>query len=1593
MKQTQIQQQLFNELHQSQLEDARAFIKPKYRSMFNGVIDKYSDSAHFIYELLQNADDANAVHVEMILQRERFVFIHDGNVRFTVSDPKTEEEDRQNGKLGHINSITSIGFSTKNIAEASLHNKIGKFGVGFKAIFQYTTTPYIYDDPFCFKIEHFIVPTEIENRDFYIKRKTVFVVPFDRKDITPKKSYNEIEQKIKSLEYPQLFLHNVKSIIWRTDTESGSIEKKTIKFHPDMYSIHPVYYSLKNSNGKSVKVLLMTRQIEIEKNGKHEIAIGYFIDSRGKIDTGIRPMIHCFFPTSESIDTCYVIHAPFALVDNREQIKKDNDINSFIFKEIGKLSADSLLVLRDIGISSERYLLNDNILDLLHFNLRNLYSGISFYYQRNLSEDFRSSLCHVYDNERVFLSKSGKYICKSQGRWCTNELQKLLTSKQLNELLVKSNKYNDGLYDFILCGITAKRAEILDEYSINRFTDSDFASGITTEFMEHQSLEWLNLFYEYIVTKRLVEVYAINKGVTHEAVMRYVPVVKTEAGSFVAPYIGKDVNVFFSLDGNMSAEQVISSSLYQSSLHFQTLLKKLDIKAPSEVDLIRFKIDSLNSMSRIEENNFLALIMQTYKRLSLVDRDELLRIISDNYSFVCNMLNDKKKHAYYRKLAADICSNDEDLRTYYTLSKLEDKFFVDMNFYSFVCKQISADEISDFFSAVIVSKRPSFVHVELPLSRKENEVKSNYRIGSKNVGIIHGLHNVLISMSNKIRFSSLSKYIWNLLCYYTENERDFLSNDYSEYFYYKTHSYTWPYCSMKIYLQKYKWICIDGVMKSLTDNVYSEDLLNNGYQYNALLFEKLGIESSPKVKERESISQMSEETNAIFKLGEYAKKIGIRNLEEMQNLLQAGIEVKRKELEKKKLLEKRQKEHQDVMGQFPERKKESALTEGDFKSPNNESAKSSVRRTKNLDTMNLDEVLSGFEEKINIQKQEFEEVLALRDLANNSPKYSYTWLKSLMELEVRAQGKSDVNGKKAIYISFDEILKNTKVDNVIVLRGASRTIPTIVEDIDEIPITFYYKDGQKTTIEFDVASVKDDCLILKGSSKQLVSIKKVKEESFDIFKATLEVERPVELIKYWENLILGLGFDDSASLKDGLRTDLKFIFGPPGTGKTTKLASYIIDLMRTSKRKCKVLVLAPTNKACDVLTEKILDCHLEDDTWLWRFVSTMSQRVEDEEVVYNRNSDISSQDRVCVVSTIARYAFDGFDTGALNQLEWDYVIIDEASMIPLYQIIPPLYNTGCKHILIAGDPFQIEPIVQIEEWKSENIYSLINLNNFVSPVTEPIQFEVETLMTQYRSIPTIGEIYSQYMYGGKLNHYKKETEHRVLNLGLAESPLNIVNYPVTKETIFDAKRLGYSSIHLYSVIFTVEFIKYLAKHIYESHPKDMVKIGVLSPYSAEVQAIEKMYNQNTAQYENIEIITGTSHGFQGDECDIVIAVMNPPSSGMKRAADLTFINKSNILNVAISRAKDYLFVLIPSKDYECFDSLYEVKKLGRIMSSQKCKFYSSDDLEKVMFGKMHYIEDNTFVTTHQTTNVYSDPFAKYEIRIDDTAMDVQINEI
>ena len=174
------------------------------------------------------------------------------------------------------------------------------------------------------------------------------------------------------------------------------------------------------------------------------------------------------------------------------------------------------------------------------------------------------------------------------------------------------------------------------------------------------------------------------------------------------------------------------------------------------------------------------------------------------------------------------------------------------------------------------------------------------------------------------------------------------------------------------------------------------------------------------------------------------------------------------------------------------------------------------------------------------------------------------------------------------------------------------------------------------------------------------------------------------------------------------------------------------------------------------------------------------------------------------------------------------------------------------------------------------------------------------------------------------------------------------------------------------------------------YSEEKFRIGIIAPYRAQADLIDKLLAQGDIP-EGIDLQAGTIHGFQGDECDILLTVFNPPPK--ISASTAMFLNRKNIINVAISRARDYLVVLMPDDQTEGVDNLFLVKSVEHLMqASDDYIEYASQEIEQKMFGSRTYIEDNAFSTSHQSVNVYGLPETYYEIRSEENAVDIQIHK-
>ncbi len=462
---------------------------------------------------------------------------------------------------------------------------------------------------------------------------------------------------------------------------------------------------------------------------------------------------------------------------------------------------------------------------------------------------------------------------------------------------------------------------------------------------------------------------------------------------------------------------------------------------------------------------------------------------------------------------------------------------------------------------------------------------------------------------------------------------------------------------------------------------------------------------------------------------------------------------------------------------------------------------------------------------------------------------------------------------------------------------------------------------------------------------------------------------PHFILKTLQQEFQNLKFNQHYDLKQNLPKNIKYIIGPPGTGKTTYLIQNHLTPQKTNNQK--ILILTPTNKAADILTSKILSETTTNN--IIRFGITQEPQIKQAGILKNTHTQISKIKQCLLITTTARFIYDGFKTTQLKNYKWDQILIDEASMINLAEITYILYQQKPNHFIIAGDPYQIQPIVKAQQWQNENIYTITNLTNLKTP---PSTHKITNLTTQYRSLPPIGTLLSHYSYNGTLKPHRSITETK-----FKIQPITIIKYPNNQNQLYRPRRLkNGSTYHIYSAILTTELTLYLTTKLPQT-----TKIGIISPYQAQANLIEQLL---TTQLSNTpQITTGTIHKFQGDEFDIVLNTINlPPKNNPK-----IFPNRQHIINVAISRAKNHIIIIIPETPK--IEQLTKLEQL--ILNNQEIqphsKLYTATQLEEKINEK-NYIEKNTQITERQNINVYTgNTKYKYEIRIDKNGIDIRIN--
>lgn len=525
-------------LRKRRIKHRESMIKNKDRS-HQLLAKQHSQSGQFIFEIIQNAEDTKAKFVRFNVRDDCLEIRHNGSRSF-------QEED--------VESITTIGCSTKKV------NDIGKFGVGFKAVFNVTDCPSIHSGEYHFKIEDYIVPQDTAQKD--VGKETLFVLPFkchSLRDFVVEK-FEEIKIKSENL----LFLKNIKEITFEYDggEKKLQIKKSIIKLPSKHKNKFKVVEANANDEEGSWSFLIIESQVKITgTNHKAQIAFRKEKDKFIKAKNSI----FVFFPTNEESELYFFVQAPYKTTPSRENIDFDDVENKEITKALGKLVADALLLMRDLDF------LTPNFFELLPLNKhehREPYASIH-----------RSVVQKLKTSKLLPGLENGKYIYASEALSAEQEkIPSLLDLTEIENFLGKKYKWlshgiPEGIYPLL---------------SIEQFGFKHFSEKIDKKFIKRKTYEWVDRFYEVLLPIQKHE-YFSNQSFFNE--FREKPIVPIQDGEYVSPFDSDgEKQVFMPYKENVSKRKssfhIIDAEIlnYKNAKEF---FKQLGIGNPNKKDEIK----------------------------------------------------------------------------------------------------------------------------------------------------------------------------------------------------------------------------------------------------------------------------------------------------------------------------------------------------------------------------------------------------------------------------------------------------------------------------------------------------------------------------------------------------------------------------------------------------------------------------------------------------------------------------------------------------------------------------------------------------------------------------------------------------------------------------------------------------------------------------------------------------------------------------------------------------------------------------------------------------------------------------------------------
>lgn len=436
----------------------------------------YDNRTHFIFELLQNAEDALGRRGDWHGPRKVAFALTPTSLALSHFGRPFDEAD--------VRSVCDIAESTKH------EFSIGRFGLGFKSVYTVTDLPEIHSGDEDFAIEGYVFPKRAD-RTAREADETQIVLPLKAEDTT---APQEITAGFRHLgPGALLFLRHIDEINWSVE---GGASGFYLRNSPESLGPNVQRITVIGQESGQPEVdqnwLVFHRDVfsaEQEKVGRVEIAFSLVAvkDSPGR--WAVRPVatspLVVFFPTVVTTYLGFLVQGPYRTTPSRDNIPPGEPWNQHLVKETASLLVEAMRWMRDkamLDVSALRCL----PLDREKFPQDSRFAPLFDAVQQAFQEE---ALLPTFDGGHVAASQAK--LARSQ------ELRELFSPEQIAVL------FGSETAAWLSGDITQDKAPeirwyLMHELDIDEIRPEKLVPSLTKSFLEAQPDEWVLRLYEFL---------------------------------------------------------------------------------------------------------------------------------------------------------------------------------------------------------------------------------------------------------------------------------------------------------------------------------------------------------------------------------------------------------------------------------------------------------------------------------------------------------------------------------------------------------------------------------------------------------------------------------------------------------------------------------------------------------------------------------------------------------------------------------------------------------------------------------------------------------------------------------------------------------------------------------------------------------------------------------------------------------------------------------------------------------------------------------------------------------------------------------------